>query len=159
MPTVGDTFNIVEQTVTVMSATRGILSTMAVICLVALTAMAEDPRKLEKQVAVPTAGLTITRALAGKVDVTKLLAARVKNNRLVIVATSAFLGVDAGDDKLVVEYVLDGTPQTIGLSPIPGDELGVATPGADWVKGVAVLEHFKLNCSRSGQTSSWRRRE
>jgi hypothetical protein len=53
------------------NATRGILSTMAVICLVASTAMAEE------QAAIPTAGLTITRALAGKVDVTKVLAARV----------------------------------------------------------------------------------
>ena len=122
-----------------INATRRILSTMAVICLVAPTAMAEDPRTLEKQAAVPTAGLTITKALAGKVDVTKVLAARVKDNRLVIVATSAFLGVDAGNDKIVVDYVLDGTPQTIELSAIAGDELGVATPGADWVKGVAVL--------------------
>ena len=87
----------------------------------------------------PTAGLTITKAMAGKVDVTKVLAAKVKDNRLVIVATSAFLGVDAGNDKLVVEYVLNGKQQTIELSAIPGDELGVATPGADWVKGVAVL--------------------
>ena len=132
-------FNIVEETVTMISATRRFLPTVAVICLVALTAMAEDPRTLEKQAAIPTAGLTITKALAGKVDVTKLLAARVKNNRLVIVATSAFLGVDPGMDKVVVEYVLNGTPQTIELSAIAGDELGVATPGADWVKGVAVL--------------------
>ena len=122
-----------------INATRRILSTMAVICLVALTAMAEDPRTLEKQAAVPAEGLTITRAMAGKVDVTKVLAARVKDNRLVIVATSAVLGVDAGNDKIVVDYVLDGTQQTIELSAIAGDELGVATPGADWVKGVAVL--------------------
>ncbi len=39
-------FNIVEQTVTMIGATRKILSTVAVICLVALTAMAEDPRTL-----------------------------------------------------------------------------------------------------------------
>ena len=116
-----------------INATRRILSTMAVICLVASTAMAEE------RAAIPTAGLTITKALAGKVDVTKVLAAKVKDNRLVIVATSAFLGVDAGNDKIVVEYVLDGKPQTIELSAIAGDELGVATPGADWVKGVAVL--------------------
>ncbi len=116
-----------------INATRRILSTMAVICLVTSTAMAEE------RAAIPTAGLTITKALAGKVDITKTLAARVKDNRLVIVATSAFLGVDAGNDKIVVDYVLDGKPQTIELSPIPGDELGVATPGADWVKGVAVL--------------------
>jgi len=87
----------------------------------------------------PADGLTITKALAGKVDVTKVLAGRVKDNRLVVVATSAFLGVDPGKDKVVVEYVLDGKPQTIELSAIAGDELGVATPGADWVKGVAVL--------------------
>ena len=74
---------------------------MAVICLVASTAMAEE------RAAIPTAGLTITKALAGKVDVTTVLAARVKDNRLVIVATSAFLGVDAGNDKIVVEYVMD----------------------------------------------------
>ena len=112
---------------------------MAVICLVASTAMAEDPRTLEKQAAVPAEGLTITKAMAGKVDVTQVLAAKVKDNRLVIVATSAFLGVDAGNDKIVVDYVLDGKPQTIELLAIAGDELGVATPGADWVKGVAVL--------------------
>ena len=106
---------------------------MAVICLVTSTAIAEE------RAAIPTASLTITKALAGKVDVTKVLAAKVKNNRLVIVATSAFLGVDAGNDKIVVDYVLDGKPQTIELSAIAGDELGVATPGADWVKGVAVL--------------------
>ena len=116
-----------------INATRRILSTMAAICLVTSTVMAEE------RAAIPTAGLTITRALAGKVDITKTLAARVRDNRLVIVATSAFLGVDAGNDKVVVEYVLNGKPQTIELSPIPGDELGVATPGADWVKGVAVL--------------------
>lgn len=122
-----------------INATRRILSTMAVICLVASTAMAEDSRTQEERVAIPTAGLTITKALAGKVDVTKVLAARVKDNRLVIVATSAFLGVDTGMDKVVVEYVLNGKKDTIELSAIPGDELGVATPGADWVKGVAVL--------------------
>gem|GEM_PF-2289639 len=116
-----------------INATRRILSTLAVICLVTSTAIAEE------RAAIPTAGLTITKAMAGKVDVTKVLAAKVKDNRLVIVATSAFLGVDAGNDKIVVEYVLDGRPQTIELSAIPGDELGVATPGADWVKGVAVL--------------------
>ncbi len=83
--------------------------------------------------------MTITKALAGKVDVTNVLAARVKDNRLVIVATSAFLGVDAGNDRIVVEYVLNGKEHTIELSAIAGDELGVATRGADWVKGVAVL--------------------
>ena len=102
-----------------INATRRILSTMAVICLVASTAMAEE------RAAIPTAGLTITKALSGKVDITKTLAARVKDNRLVIVATSAFLGVDAGNDKIVVDYVLDGKPQTIELSAIAGDELGV----------------------------------
>jgi outer membrane protein assembly factor BamB len=93
----------------------------------------------EERAAIPTAGLTVTKALAGKVDVTKALAAKVKDNRLVIVATSAFLGVDAGNDRIVVEYVLNGKKQTIELSAIAGDELGVATRGADWVKGVAVL--------------------
>jgi outer membrane protein assembly factor BamB len=77
--------------------------------------------------------------MAGKVDVTQVLAAKVKDNRLAIVAISAFLGVDAGNDKIVVDYVLDGKPQTIELSAIAGDELGISTPGADWVKGVAVL--------------------
>ena len=131
---------------TTINATQRILSTMAVICLVALTAMAEE------QAAIPTAGLTITKALIGKVDVTKVLAAKVKDNRLAIVAISAFLGMDphAGDrfsqgrsdlinEKLVVEYVLDGKQQTIELSMIPGDVLTTATPTADWVKGVAVL--------------------
>ncbi len=128
---------------TMINATRRILSTMAVICLVVSTAMAEDPRTLEKQAAVPAEGLTITKALAGKVDVTKVLAAKVKDNRLVIVATSAFLGVDPRKDKVVVEYVLNGKKETIEPSAIPGDELGVATPGADWVKGVAVLGESK----------------
>ena len=122
-----------------INATRRILSTMAVICLVASTAMAEEPRTQEERAAIPTAGLTITKAMAGKVDITEALAAKIKDNRLVIVATSAFLGVDAGNDKIVVDYVLDGKPQTIELSAIAGDELGVAAPGVEWVKGVAVL--------------------
>ena len=41
--------------------------------------------------------------------------------------------------QIVVEYVLNGKKETVELSAIAGDELGVATPGADWVKGVAVL--------------------
>jgi outer membrane protein assembly factor BamB len=116
-----------------INATQRILSTMAVIGLVASTAMAEE------RAAIPTAGLTITKAMAGKVDITATLAAKVKDNRLVIVATSAFLGVDAGNDNIVVEYVLDGKKQTLELSAIAGDHLGVAAPGVDWVKGVAVL--------------------
>jgi outer membrane protein assembly factor BamB len=126
-----------EQTMT--ATTHRLISILAAIGLVASTAIAQAPRAPEERPAVPAAGLVITKAMAGKQDVTKVLVSKVKDNRLVVVATGEFLGVRDVENPIVVEYVLDGKKQSVELSAIPGDTLNAATPGADWVKGVAVL--------------------
>lgn len=124
---------------TMTTTTHRLIPMLAAIGLVASTAIAQTPRSPEERPAAPAVGLVITKAMAGKQDVTKVLASKVKDNRLVVVATGEYLGVRDVENPIVVEYVLDGNKQTVELSAIPGDTLNRATPGADWVKGVAVL--------------------
>ncbi len=121
------------------TTTHRLISILAAVGLAASPAVAQGPGAPEDRPAVPAAGLVITKAMAGKQDVTKVLASKVKDNRLVVVATGEYLDVREVENPVVVEYVLDGKKQTIELSAIPGGTLNRSTPGADWVKGVAVL--------------------
>lgn len=125
-----------------MKARLRMLVLLAAMCLLASMAAAAEPARF---FAEPAPVLKITKAMVGKVDVTHRLASKARNNSLVVVATSEFLGLDPGQEKVVVNYVvddedgLDAEEHSVELSPIPGDTLSLSTPAADWVRGVAVL--------------------